>query len=1114
MPSNRYTRIDTLLRVRRFGKILVLDLGGETMNFDAATPETDWLDLVAAWPAVVAAAKPEGSEYDLHRVTIHVEEQSLAALDWEPLFVDRAAPTWSQRCVVRVSSVPARVMQFPFAVPARVLEIGSPRVVKEAVDAALGGSYDTSALIVGSTQPLLARKFVQRSSWATADILHLHDITEDADLVLRTSAPDIPGTLGWILRACMQWQTRLAIIEVPPARLALVRRLGHEIIERGGPAVIVGPNDGVDRVTLYASILHDRPFDWVKQFQPAAVLFAGGGREEALRFSPAGERLSEPVTKDAIVAAVAEASEGFQTIASANTPPPREVVLDSIFHAAGELRLTSADNGLSIGWSPAARIRFADTVAGRMLQKGFVVRPLDDDVSALPLSQYVPIDALAAMVTTKSLPLDYVRDLRTTPSMDDIVREGLDNLSTSVARLEFESHESDGTLPLAVKTVNLRNLVRVARPHLAPVTTPAATQSRHVNANFLRPDLLLGKDGRVAQDGARLSPGEEVHLGIRIGTKDEQTITIGDLVLFEEAFPWSSGADGCWLEIGVTPMDFDNLGAPVQEVWLPREGQMQLVTFALSPRAKTLMPGVASVRFTFYYQNNVVQSFRVAALLTTATGDTASDLARALDIDPKEVPAGAGYLARLEYSAADPTQAETLARRSLSIVANESAGQKVFSIKGNDFFSSTVNSDIANMVQAARDALRDASVNDDLKEYRYDPIDNSGESAELIDRTMQVARRGWELYTQILPEEWAHKAVADLLGDEGVITAAHIDLDHVVPWSLIYDQPVDDAHSEEDVEENGVWKTYDVARAVCPSGLPAADASLPSGACGTRADCLLYGADANKRKIVGNVMYCRDRVICPRHFWGFAHQIEVPAQQKQPKQELKQPARLIGKEITAGILGAVAVGYNPNVRLAKEHVQKLKTQLQARAPIQEPRAQRRNLIKAFLASVQPDVVYLYCHAYTDTAAAPGKPDPNLDFGKRAASDIMSPADFNGTPWTHGPLVFLNGCGTVGFNPAAPSRFIAQFIQSRHASAVIGTEVTVWEELASEMGALFLEEFLGVGKGEKGQPLEPKSAGLALVRARRRLLRKNNPLGLVYTLYGSADLHIVFQARVP
>jgi len=67
--------------------------------------------------------------------------------------------------------------------------------------------------------------------------------------------------------------------------------------------------------------------------------------------------------------------------------------------------------------------------------------------------------------------------------------------------------------------------------------------------------------------------------------------------------------------------------------------------------------------------------------------------------------------------------------------------------------------------------------------------------------------------------------------------------------------------------------------------------------------------------------------------------------------------------------------------------------------------------------------------------------------------------------------------------------------------VVGTEVTVWEVLATEFASSFLEGFL-----------LRHTAGESLLRARRRLLAKNNPLGLVYTLYGSADLGLVGAAN--
>lgn len=92
-------------------------------------------------------------------------------------------------------------------------------------------------------------------------------------------------------------------------------------------------------------------------------------------------------------------------------------------------------------------------------------------------------------------------------------------------------------------------------------------------------------------------------------------------------------------------------------------------------------------------------------------------------------------------------------------------------------------------------------------------------------------------------------------------------------------------------------------------------------------------------------------------------------------------------------------------------------------------------------------------------------------------------------------MFINGCSTSGFSPYVPSEFIEQFIRGRKASAVIGAEVPVWEALATEVAKTFFDAFLS-----------GKSAGESLT-ARRALLARNNPLGLVYSLYGSADLKL-------
>jgi hypothetical protein len=70
---------------------------------------------------------------------------------------------------------------------------------------------------------------------------------------------------------------------------------------------------------------------------------------------------------------------------------------------------------------------------------------------------------------------------------------------------------------------------------------------------------------------------------------------------------------------------------------------------------------------------------------------------------------------------------------------------------------------------------------------------------------------------------------------------------------------------------------------------------------------------------------------------------------------------------------------------------------------------------------------------------------------------------------------------------------------RGAGAVIGTEITIFASLAYTFANAFLDAFIG----------NPSRIGLgsALRAARLELLRRWNPLGLVYVLYGPADAQL-------
>ncbi len=90
-----------------------------------------------------------------------------------------------------------------------------------------------------------------------------------------------------------------------------------------------------------------------------------------------------------------------------------------------------------------------------------------------------------------------------------------------------------------------------------------------------------------------------------------------------------------------------------------------------------------------------------------------------------------------------------------------------------------------------------------------------------------------------------------------------------------------------------------------------------------------------------------------------------------------------------------------------------------------------------------------------------------------------------------PLVILNMCESAQVTPSLSDSFI-DFFLDRGARGVIGTECSMTIEFAN----VFSESLLtGLLAGE--------TIGTALLNARRKFIALRNPLGLAYTLFGSA-----------
>jgi len=219
----------------------------------------------------------------------------------------------------------------------------------------------------------------------------------------------------------------------------------------------------------------------------------------------------------------------------------------------------------------------------------------------------------------------------------------------------------------------------------------------------------------------------------------------------------------------------------------------------------------------------------------------------------------------------------------------------------------------------------------------------------------------------------------------------------------------------------------------------------------------------------------------------------VPPQQVGPDGQANEQQ----DRVLAGQPAQMLAGFNASLLLGDDHWEELKA-LRGTGLAWKDRLFDRDAIKGALSDSALDLIYFYCHAVPDEAT--GIFPQHLEFQAPGHSPGKLDAySFPEVIWEHHPLVFLNACGSLGYSPSALSPFISLLVSDNQAAGVIGTEIVVWEYLAKDMACLFLERFLN---GE--------SAGQALLYARRALLAKKNPLGLIYTLYSSGDLKFIFQ----
>jgi hypothetical protein len=248
------------------------------------------------------------------------------------------------------------------------------------------------------------------------------------------------------------------------------------------------------------------------------------------------------------------------------------------------------------------------------------------------------------------------------------------------------------------------------------------------------------------------------------------------------------------------------------------------------------------------------------------------------------------------------------------------------------------------------------------------------------------------------------------------------------------------------------------------------------------------------KKCLENCLYPdKTKTYCVFGFWGTRHKVEqllhTPFQREEAITEIK-PAAQKAVQISVGVRGKIVDQFIPTLKLTlgQDSVHDLQSldEMMKRLWSQEDR---------------PAILLVLGHYET-----PAPNQPRITF---AGKDWFEPADItqrviNLEKWKgSNPLIVLAACGSGAASLASITSFLSAFADAR-AAAVIGTETTVFEGLACRFAkeiSVALMKPSGTEPGAKAQCL-----GDAVLSFRRGLLQDFNPLGLVFTPYGDADLH--------
>lgn len=429
-----------------------------------------------------------------------------------------------------------------------------------------------------------------------------------------------------------------------------------------------------------------------------------------------------------------------------------------------------------------------------------------------------------------------------------------------------------------------------------------------------------------------------------------------------------------------------------------------------------------------------------------------------------------------------------LAERRLSLYVNESGdGSHDLWVRAQDgqedwHAAGHLNEgEVGRLIKVVRDRLREVSWGTTAEYSNEQSLYPAGESqSDRFDVTFEklksdlfvLAKGGyaaWELITDKIGRGHREE-LRERTRQPGIIEIAPRTSSNVIPpLAALYDIDLDTGAEESELS-------------LCP----VAEKALLEGSDLAETECFTDYCQAADGEVL---------VVCPSGFWGLRHNIAVPLPHEAGP-DLEPRLRLGRDSVGAALIGTMPESVLPDItghamevagRFGKfDHV-----------------TGRKQWFDKAKKQKHYSVLYFLCHGKE------GDWGSELVLGKLSQSGIsrsnLKPMKVS---LGHNPLVVMNACETGALAPDKAITLVGGFT-SGGAGAVIGTEVTIFSELAYAFADAFMNAFVGT---VPGQPTMV-GIGAAVRTARLELLRKWNPLGLAYVLYGLADATLVAPALV-